>query len=119
MRLEDVLGLAATLGVGPVRDMGLLDTACHRPLSSFLGEEAYPTLTSKAAAFMHSLARHRALFDGNKRLALLATVVFLRVNGHRLALSDDEAFDLTLAVAFRTTRIGRDRKEAQTRSCAQ
>lgn len=99
LSLEDVLGLAAALGVGPVRDLGLLDSACHRPRSSFLGQEAYPTLAAKAAALMHSLVCNHALFDGNKRLGLLAAVVFLRINGCGLALSDDEAFELTLAVA--------------------
>jgi|SRR5580698_87658 death-on-curing family protein len=58
-----------------------------------------PTLSGKAAALMHSLACNHALVDGNKRLVLLATVVFLRVNGHRLDLTDDEAFDLTMSVA--------------------
>ena len=99
LSLEDALSLAAALGVGPVRDMGLLDSACHRPRSGFMGQEAYPTLPGKAAALMHSLACNHALLDGNKRLALLATVVFLRINGYRLALSDDEVFDLTLGVA--------------------
>lgn len=56
-------------------------------------------IAAKAAALMHSLACHHALLDGNKRLALLAAVVFLRINGYRPALSDDEAFDLNLGVA--------------------
>ena len=99
LSLEDVLSLAAALGVGPVRDMGLLDSACYRPRSAFMGRQAYPALPAKAAALMHSLACSHALLDGNKRLALLATVVFLRISGCRLALSDDEAFDLTLGVA--------------------
>jgi death on curing protein len=34
-----------------------------------------------------------------QRLALLATVVFLRVNGYVLDLTDDETFDLTVSVA--------------------
>jgi len=97
--LEDLLDLVNALGAGPVRDLGLLDSACHRPQASFLAQEAYPTLTAKAAALMHSLAGNHALVDGNKRLALLATVVFLRINGYGLDLSDDAAFDLTMAVA--------------------
>ena len=48
---------------------------------------------------MHSLACNHALVDGNKRLALLATVVFLRIHGYALDLTDDEAFDLTMSVA--------------------
>jgi len=82
-----------------VRDLGLLDSACHRPQARFFGQEAYPTLAGKAAALMHSLACNHALVDGNERLAQLATVVFLRINGCHLELTDDEAFDLTLSVA--------------------
>ncbi len=97
--LEDLLGLVSALGAGPVRDLGLLDSACHRPRAGLLGQEAYPMLAGKASALMHSLAGNHALVDGNKRLALLATAVFLRVNGYRLDMTDDEAFDLTLSVA--------------------
>lgn len=71
----------------------------HRPQAGFFGRQAYPTLSGKGAALLHSLACNYALVDGNKRLALLATVVFLGVNGHRLDLTDDEAFDLTMSVA--------------------
>ncbi len=99
LSLEDLLDLVNALGAGPVRDLGLLDSACHRPQAGFFGQQAYPTLAGKAAALMHSLACHHALVDGNKRLALLATVVLLRINGCRLDLTDDEAFDLTLSVA--------------------
>ena len=99
LSLEDLLDLVKALNAGPVRDIGLLDSACHRPQAGLLGQEAYPTLAGKAAALMHSLAGNHALVDGNKRLALLATVVFLRINGYRLELTDDEAFDLTLSVA--------------------
>ena len=99
LSLEDLLDLVNALGAGPIRDLGLLDSACHRPQASLLGQEAYPTLAAKAAALLHSVACNHALVDGNKRLALLATVVFLRINGHVLDLTDDEAFDLTMSVA--------------------
>ena len=99
LSLEDLLGMVKALGAGPVRDLGLLDSACHRPQAGFFGQEAYPTLAGKAAALMHSLACNHALVDGNKRLALLATVVFLRINGYCLELTDDEAFDLTMSAA--------------------
>ena len=99
LTLEDLLGLVSALHAGPVRDLGLLDSACHRPQAGLLGQQAYPTLAGQAAALMHSLAGNHALVDGNKRLALLATVVFLRINGYHLDLTDQEAFDLTVAVA--------------------
>ena len=99
LTLEDLLDLVNALGAGPIRDLGLLDSACHRPRASLFGQEAYPTLAGKAAALLHSVACNHALVDGNKRLALLATVVFLRINGYVLDLTDDEAFDLTMSVA--------------------
>jgi death-on-curing protein len=97
--LEDLLALVRILKAGPVRDLGLLDSAAGRPRSSAFGEEAYPTLSLKAAALLHSLARNHALVDGNKRLAWLATVVFLDLNGHAPDLDDDAAFELVMDVA--------------------
>jgi death on curing protein len=99
LELEDLLGLVSVLGAGPVRDLGLLDSACHRPRAGLFGQEAYPGLAAKAAALMHSLAGNHALVDGNKRLAFLATAVFLHINGYSLDMTDDEAFDLTVSVA--------------------
>ena len=97
--LEDLLGLVRALGVGPVRDVGLLDSAAARPRSSALGENAYPSLDLKAAALVHSIARNHALVDGNKRLAWLAMVVFLDLNDHAPDLDDDAAFDLVMDAA--------------------
>ncbi len=97
--LEDLLGMVRALEAGPVRDVGLLDSAAARPRSSAFGQEAYPTLALKAAALLHSLARNHALVDGNKRLAWLATVVFLDLNSQRTRLSHDDAFGLVMDVS--------------------
>ncbi|MFD4365836.1 type II toxin-antitoxin system death-on-curing family toxin [Rhodococcus sp. NPDC058521] len=86
-------------GVVPVRDHGLLEAALARPKTTVLGADTYPSLAEKAAALMHSLARNHALIDGNKRLCLAATLAFLGVNGRRLTLSNDEAYDLVIAVS--------------------
>jgi death-on-curing protein len=48
---------------------------------------------------MHSLARKHALVDGNKRLALAATIAFLGINGVRLTLTNNEAYELVMSVA--------------------
>jgi death-on-curing protein len=45
------------------------------------------------------MARNHALIDGNKRLALAATIAFYGVNGRRLTLTNDEAYDLIVSVA--------------------
>jgi death on curing protein len=97
--LEDLLRLTQVLRAGPVLDVGLLEAACARPKATALGEEAYPSLDLKAAALLHSLVRNHALMDGNKRLAWLATVVFLDLNDHTVDLDDDAAFELVMAAA--------------------
>jgi death-on-curing protein len=97
--LEDLLVLVRKLGAGPVRDIGLLDAAVARPRSSAFGADAYPTLELKAAALLHSIVRNHALVDGNKRLAWLAVVVFLDLNGQSVAMDDDAAFGLVMETA--------------------
>ena len=99
--LESLLHVASrTLGGDPaVRDYGLLESALARPQASAFGEDAYPNIHHKAAALLHSLARNHALVDGNKRIALAATIAFLGMNGIRLTLSNDEAYDLIMSVA--------------------
>ena len=94
--LEALLHVAhRTLGAEPeVRDHGLLESALARPQATAFGEDAYPTIHEKAAALLHSLARNHALVDGNKRLALAGTLAFLGMNGLRLTLTNDQAYDL-------------------------
>ncbi|MGO1318244.1 MAG: type II toxin-antitoxin system death-on-curing family toxin [Cellulomonadaceae bacterium] len=82
-----------------MRDLGLLQAALARPQATFDGTDLYPTLELKAAALMHSIAGNHALVDGNKRLALAATIVFLGVNGRRLTWTNDEAYEVTVVVA--------------------
>ena len=98
LSLEDLLTLAGDLGVGPVRDLGLLDAAAHRPQVELYGAQAYPDLDTKAAVLLESVVRNFALVDGNKRLGWLATVVFYGLNV-ALDAPDDDAFELVMAVA--------------------
>lgn len=99
--LESLLHVAQrTLGIpAVVRDHGLLESALARPQATAFGEDAYPGIHEKAAALLHSLARHHALADGNTRLALAATIAFSGMNGLRLTLINDEAYELVMRVA--------------------
>ena len=99
LTLEDALILIEDLAVGPVRDLGLLDSALHRPTATLWGRDAYATTDEKAAALLDSLVRNHPLVDGNKRLGWLATLVFLDINGHWIEAPDDDAYQLVMAVA--------------------
>jgi death on curing protein len=97
--LDDIVEMIRTLQVGPIRDVGLLDSAISRPRASAFGDDAYPSLDLKAAALLHSMTKNHALVDGNKRIAWLSTVVFCDLNGLSPTLSDDEAFQLVWDIA--------------------
>lgn len=88
---DDILGLVHWLGIGPVRDIGLLDSATARPRSSAFGEDAYSSIPLKTAALLHSIATNHAFVDGHEWVAWLASVVFRDLNGLSPDLSDDDA----------------------------
>ena len=73
--------------------------ALARPRARPFGKDAYQDLDAKAAALLHSIARNHALIDGNKRLALAAVIAFHGLNGRRLTLTNDAAYDLIISVA--------------------
>ena len=83
-----------------MRDVGLLDSAAHRPQSVVYGVEAYAGLDLKAAVLLESLVRNHALVDGNKRLGWLSVLPrFYGLNEVTLDAPDDPAYDLVVAVA--------------------
>jgi death-on-curing protein len=88
--LPSLLDLAELFLGGPprVRDMGLLSSAAARPATVAFGVEAYEDLWTKAGALLQSLVLNHALLDGNKRLAWVATRVFLDLNGVPPAVVD-------------------------------
>ncbi len=99
LRLDDLLAIEAALGSPGVRDVGLLESALARPRTRVFGDDAYPTLALKAAALVHSIVTNHALVDGNKRLGLVALRLFVGMNDHNLTATQDEKFDLILAIA--------------------
>lgn len=102
LELDDLLSLTDDLGVPKVRDLGLLDSAAHRPKSSLMGQDAYPDTHEKAAVLLESVVRNHPLIDGNKRLGWMAAFVFYGLNGFDLDAPEDDAYDLVIAVSTGT-----------------
>lgn len=100
LTVEDLLHIARrVLPTVEVRDIGLLEAAAARPRTSVMGADAYPTLHERAAALAHSVARNHALVDGNKRLTLASLITLYGINGYRLTLTNDEAYDLVISIS--------------------
>lgn len=98
LQLEDLLAVADRGGF-TVGDYGLLESALARPQATVFGQDAYPTIHEKAAALFQSLAANHAMLDGNKRMSLAALELFYGLNGYRVMATDDDLFDLVIAVA--------------------
>jgi death-on-curing protein len=99
--VDDLLHIAERILAGPIelRDVGLLEAAAARPRASAFGREAYGSVHEKAAALLHSVVRNHALVDGNKRLGLAALIAFYGLNGLRLTMTNDEAYDIVISIA--------------------
>ena len=98
--LDDLLHVAdRILPAVEIRDVGLLESALARPQATAFGADAYRDVHGKAAALLHSVATNHALVDGNKRLSLAAMIAFYGLNGIRLTMTNDEAYELIMAVA--------------------
>ena len=93
-------------GSDGVRDVALLESAVSAPQASFGGRSPYKDLVEVAAGYLFYLCRNHPFVDGNKRAALGACIVFLRLNGLEPKPDGPEWEELTLAVA--ASAIDRD-----------
>lgn len=78
--------------------MGLLESALAQPKATFGGDFLHPALPEQAAAYLFHLVMNHPFVDGNKRTAFATMTTFLKMNGCRLNLSQDEAYRLVLQV---------------------
>jgi death-on-curing protein len=86
-------------GSDGVREIALLESAVAAPQASFGGKSPYRDLAEVAAAYLYYLCRNHPFVDGNKRAALGACIVFLRLNGVEPQVDGPEWEDLVLAIA--------------------
>jgi death on curing protein len=104
LSLQEVISLhslliAQTGGSSGLRDRGALESAVAQPEASFGGEDLYPDLATKAAAFGHSLIQNHPFVDGNKRVGHAAMEVLLFLNGYEIDASVDEQETIIIDVA--------------------
>ncbi|HEX2364060.1 MAG TPA: type II toxin-antitoxin system death-on-curing family toxin [Bradyrhizobium sp.] len=84
-------------GAPGLRDEGMLRSALERPINKWTYEQA--PLAELAAAYAFGLAKNHAFVDGNKRIAFMAMMVFLRRNGVEFAPGPAQATTIILALA--------------------
>ncbi|HEX3988960.1 MAG TPA: type II toxin-antitoxin system death-on-curing family toxin [Verrucomicrobiae bacterium] len=100
-------------GSDGVRDVALLESAVAAPQASFGGKSPYEDLPEVAAAYLFYLCRNHPFIDGNKRAALGACLIFLRLNGIEPEPDGPEWEQLTLDVA--SSALDREQTTARLR----
>ena len=78
-----------------IRDPGLLESALARPKNAFLYSKSKSSIPSLAAIYAYAITKNRPFVDGNKRVALVACMLFLKLNKWNLLASQE-----TLYTAF-------------------
>lgn len=92
-----------------IKNKELLDSAVNRPFMTAGGKDAYVGIYNKSAALFHSVINNHCFHNGNKRAALLSTIVFMSDNGYWLTVpTDDEMFEFTRKAAAHELGCARD-----------
>jgi death-on-curing protein len=96
LSVDEVLEIHAALivrfgGAEGIRDTGLLESALYRPQSGY-----YVDLIEMAAAMFESLINNHPFVDGNKRVAFFSADVFLRLNGYKIVVDSNHAYDFLM-----------------------
>lgn len=86
-------------GGAGLRDQGLLESAVAQPQASFGGHLAHDGLFAMAAAYLFHLVSNHPFVDGNKRIGLIAALVFLDLKGVSIAHPTEALYELTMGVA--------------------
>jgi death on curing protein len=84
-------------GAFGLRDESALESALPRPINK--AHYGCEDVAELAAAYLFGLAMNHAFIDGNKRIAIVATAVFLMENGYEIETSDSRLFSFVLSVA--------------------
>lgn len=101
---EQVIKLHSTLisrtgGIDGVRDDNLLDSALKTPFQTFGGKDLYPEILDKASQLCYSLIENHPFTDGNKRIGVHLTLLFLKINNIELTYSQKELIEFGFSVA--------------------
>ncbi|TNF30472.1 MAG: type II toxin-antitoxin system death-on-curing family toxin [Deltaproteobacteria bacterium] len=105
LSVEDILNLHSRTikthgGASGVRDLGLIQSSLYRCQSGY-----YETLCEQAAVLMQSFCLNHCFIDGNKRVALLSSITFLKLNGYSLKTTTTEIVEL-ISVRIIQDKIG-------------
>ncbi|WP_419938159.1 type II toxin-antitoxin system death-on-curing family toxin [Candidatus Palauibacter sp.] len=97
--VEDFAKRSDPISPSGVRNADLLASALFRPQTGMGDTRKYPTVETAAGALLHALIHDHPFHNGNKRTAIVSTLVFLDWNGLVLTCTEEELFRFVIRVA--------------------
>lgn len=86
-------------GSGDILDLGALESALAQPQATFGGQFLHGDVYEMAAVYLYHVAQNHPFADGNKRVATVAAIVFLAMNGIEFDAGENELEQLVMSVA--------------------
>lgn len=83
----------------PTRDNALLESSLGAPKQTFGNKLLYPTLEKQTAILFYSLIKNHPFGNGNKRIAVMAILAFLSLNGRWLNIDPTGLYKLACIVS--------------------
>lgn len=99
------MALSVAPGTEGVRSLDSLASAVYSPRQTFDGNDLYPTIPLKAAAYAFFIAESQSFLDGNKRTAVIAMLAFLDLNGYEFHQTDDEMEKMILGLGDENSKV--------------
>lgn len=107
IELQEVIEIQKDLidrfgGSHGLRDKGLLESAVISPSSTFAGEYLNKDIFEMATSYLYGLTKNHAFIDGNKRVGVYISILFLELNDYEVNLDNDQVYDLGIKTADST-----------------
>lgn len=107
IEIEDVIEIQKDLidqfgGSHGLRDRGLLESALNSPSSTFEDEFLYTDIFEMATSYLYGLTKNHAFIDGNKRVGVYISILFLELNDYEVNLDNEQVYNLGIKTADST-----------------
>lgn len=100
-----------------VKNSSLLLSALGGPQQTFDGKDLYPDIFHKAAALMRSLALNHCFHDGNKRTAMMATIIFIEENGYIITAPKKKMYCLAMNIVVNKLSVNNIARTLKNKYC--
>ncbi len=88
-----------TGGSDGIRDIGLIESAFNRAVTTFDGKDLYNDIEDKISVITYGLVNNHGFIDGNKRIGVSVMLLLLRLNDITIQYTQNELVKLGLGTA--------------------